>query len=240
MRSGPGYREVVLDRPGRRNVIDAELLTGLLAAVRDAEADPGCRVLVLSAEGPDFCAGMDLAAPVDPAAVADDVPYWTLLRSLSTSELVTVAVVDGAATAGGVGLAAACDLVLAGDAATFRLTEALFGLLPAMALPFVARRTGEQRAFAATLTARTWTAAEALEAGLADRAGASAAQLLRPLLVELRRLERPAVAALKRYREAAFGWPAELGRTAGRAFAERLAAPEVRQRIAVLRQAVTA
>lgn len=237
---GAGHVRVILDRPVRRNTIDDSLLTELADALTAAEAAPDCRVFVISALGEDFCAGMDLSASHEDYAGSGELPYWTLLRRLATTELVTVSLVDGAATAGGVGLAAACDVVLAGERATFRLTEALFGLVPAMALPFVARRTGEQHAFTSTLLATEFDAAEAVRVGLADRAADSAEQLLRPLLVSLRRVDRGTVAALKSYRGSVFGLPENLGAVAAGAFLSRLAAPGVRERMSGLKNALVA
>ncbi|MFZ4189014.1 enoyl-CoA hydratase/isomerase family protein [Streptomyces pseudogriseolus] len=224
-----GVLHALLDAPERRNAVTPELLDALHAAVDAAEADPGCRVLVLSARGEHFCAGTDLTAPVpDPPAGPDaELPYWTLLDRLTRTSLVTVALVEGRATAGGVGLAAACDLVLAGPGARFRLTEALVGLVPAMALPFVARRTGEQRAFTATLLAEELDAAAAVAAGLADRLAGEPAQALRRTLVALSRVDRSTAGALKTYRSRLFPRDARLGQDAGRTFLDRLTDPAV-------------
>ncbi|WP_217247398.1 enoyl-CoA hydratase/isomerase family protein [Streptomyces sp. AC602_WCS936] len=224
-----GVLHALLDAPGRRNAITPDLLDGLHAAVDAAEADPGCRVLVLSARGEDFCAGTDLSAPVrapEPDAPAE-LPYWTLLDRLTRTPVVTVALVEGRATAGGVGLAAACDLVLAGPGARFRLTEALVGLVPAMALPFVARRTGEQRAFTATLLAEDLDAGAAVAAGLADLVADAPAQALRRALVALSRVDRSTAGALKAYRTRLFPRDPHLGRDAGRTFLDRLTDPAV-------------
>lgn len=251
--TGPGYLIARLDRPDRRNTIDAALLAALHGVLDRAEADPTCRTFVLAATGADFCAGMELTLPSpdsdtpagwgpggpagwNAGGQAGELPYWRLLRRLATCELITVAIVDGRATAGGVGLAAACDLVLAGAAARFRLTEVLLGLLPAMALPFVARRTGEQCAFRLALTAADLDAVEAERVGLADRVGPSAEDLLRPTLVSARRLERAIVGALKRYRDQAFPAVGQAGPVAQRAFLDRLADPVVTRRLAELRE----
>ncbi len=239
--TGPGFMIARMDRPERGNTIDAALLTGLLAALDDAEGDDGCRVFVLAATGTDFCAGMDLTDPApevsvrEASATEEELPYWTLLRRLATGPLLTVALVDGAATAGGVGLAAACDLVLAGSQARFRLTEVLLGLLPAMALPFVARRTGEQQAFRLALTAAELDADAAVRIGLADQVATSAEDLLRPTLVSARRVDRGTTAALKRYRDDVFPSTRQAAVIAQRAFAERLADPAVARRMAELR-----
>lgn len=229
---GRGLLRAELNRPERRNPIDATLLAELSAALDQAEADPACRVFVLSSTGTDFCAGTDLSdgAP-EPEGLPDgreELPYWTLLDRMTRTPLVTVALVDGRATAGGVGLAAACDLVLAGGRATFRLTEALVGLVPAMALPFVARRTGEQRAFAATLRAEEFDAEAAVAAGLADLTGPDAEPLLRRVLAGLGRVDRGTAAALKDYRARLFPRDEDLGRDASRRLLDRFADPACR------------
>ncbi|MFJ3929947.1 MULTISPECIES: enoyl-CoA hydratase-related protein [unclassified Streptomyces] len=237
---GRGLLGAVLDRPERRNPIDAELLTSLARALDQAESDPDCRVFVLSSTGEDFCAGTDLTGgDLTPEPLPDgaELPYWTLLERLTRSPLATVAVVDGRATAGGVGLAAACDLVLAGERARFRLTEVLAGLVPAMALPFVARRIGEQRAFAATLRAEEFDAGAAHRAGLADLAGPRAENLLPPVLAGLGRTDRSTTAALKEYRARLFPRDAHLGHDASRLLIERFAAPGTGQLLARLREA---
>ncbi|RII13437.1 putative polyketide biosynthesis enoyl-CoA hydratase PksH [Streptomyces sp. YIM 130001] len=229
-----GVLHARLDRPELRNSVTPALLDALHAAVDSAEADPHCRVLVLSARGDDFCAGTDLSDGVPaevPEPTAGELPYWTLLERLTRTPVVTVALVDGRASAGGVGLAAACDLVIAGPRARFRLTEALVGLVPAMALPFVARRTGEQRAFSATLLAEDLDAAAAADAGLADRAAEDAEQALRHVLVGLSRVDRPTAAALKEYRARLSPRDERLGRDAGRVFLDRLTDPAVRRLI---------
>lgn len=222
------YAGYVLDRPGRRNTINEAVLADLDKALTLAESTSDSRFFVISATGEDFCAGMDLDTTPPDGPVTGELPYWKLLRRLTTSPLVTVSVVDGAVTAGGVGLAAACDVVLAGRDARFRLTETLLGLVPAMALPFVVRRTGEQRAFTAALLADDIDAEAALGLGLVDRVGASGQELLRPLLVGLRRVQRETVAALKNYRNTAFGWRDDLGAVAGQAFLDRLDSDLVR------------
>ncbi|MET9423785.1 MULTISPECIES: enoyl-CoA hydratase/isomerase family protein [unclassified Streptomyces] len=220
-----------LDAPERRNAITPLLLDNLHAALDAAEADTGCRVLVLSAGGDDFCAGTDLSGGVPDTLPAPgdtgELPYWRLLERLTSTPVVTVAVVDGHAHAGGVGLAAACDLVIAGPRARFRLTEALVGLVPAMALPFVARRTGEQRAFTATLLAEDLDAAAAHACGLADEATDDAEGALRRTLVHLSRVDRSTTGALKTWRTRLFPRDEHLGADAAHTFLSRLTDPHV-------------
>jgi polyketide biosynthesis enoyl-CoA hydratase PksH len=233
VRTDRGVRHAELGRPRRGNPIDDTLLVGLTDALDAAERDPDCRVLVVSATGPDFCVGTDLSggAPNVLPSVVGELPYWRLLERLGNSPVITVALVDGAATAGGVGLACACDLVLAGPNASFRLTEALVGLVPAMALPFVVRRIGQQRAFVATLLAEEFDAAAAVTAGLADLGPAPASTLLRQTLVALRRLDRATAAALLGWRGRLRRSDPELGVDASQLLVDRLTDPAVRARL---------
>jgi polyketide biosynthesis enoyl-CoA hydratase PksH len=100
-----------------------------------------------------------------------------------------------------------------------------------MALPFVARRTGEQRAFSATLLAEELDAAAAVAVGLADTAADDAEEALRRVLVGLSRVDRATAGALKEYRARLFPRDERLGRDAGRAFLDRLTDPAVHRLI---------
>jgi polyketide biosynthesis enoyl-CoA hydratase PksH len=231
------HTEVVLTDPDRGNPLGPGLAGSLLDAVAAAEADPACRVVFVSAEGGTFCSGLDLdAAPGWPAGEAG-MPVWRLFERLRFAEVITVALVNGRATGGGVALAAACDLVIAGEAAVFRFTEALLGLVPSIAIPFVADRVGEQHAFRMALTACEVGAMEAARLGLADEVRARATDGVRPLLVQLRRVTPDTVRALKLMRGQLFGKPPWLGETAAGASMRRLTNPAVAARIGDLRAA---
>ncbi|MGD3110839.1 enoyl-CoA hydratase/isomerase family protein [Streptomyces sp. YGL11-2] len=227
-------------RLGREhNSLDNELVCGLLSALETAEADPGCVALVIHARGPVFCSGMPLRADAElPAGWADGAqpPPWRLFQRLTNAPVVIVAVVEGMASGGGVGLAAACDLVVAGPAARFRLTELLLGLVPAMALPFIARRTGPQVARRIALTCAEISQDEAVGIGLADFATDDPALLLRQLLVSLRRLDRDVVGALKSYLHMAFPSPDGLASAARDLLVQRMQAPSVAERLRTLHQ----
>ncbi|MFJ1751554.1 enoyl-CoA hydratase/isomerase family protein [Kitasatospora sp. NPDC088134] len=229
---GPGYLTALLDSPDTRNPLSAALVDALLRAVEEAQRRPGCHALVIRAAGPAFCTGLPLApgrAPWHRGATP-----WDLFEKLADSAVPTVAVVDGEATGGGTALAAACDLVIAAPGARWRLTEGLLGLVPAMALPFLARRIGPQRALTLVLTAEEIDAPTAERLGLADRLAADPDTELRRCLRDLRRLPPGTVGALKRYRRRAFPWPPDLGAAAAALLDERLASPETRTRLAGL------
>ncbi|MGF7234651.1 MAG: enoyl-CoA hydratase-related protein, partial [Frankia sp.] len=212
-----------------------DLVSALASALREAEDTPGVRVFVIASSTPEFCTGMPLTGPLETDDVLRRLALGRdLLADLVRSPLVTVALVDGRATGGGVALAAACDYVIATPAASFTLTELLLGLIPAVLLPVVARRTGLQRAFTLTLTAHPLDAAAAVAAGLADRAATDGEAELRVLLRELGRTVAAATVTLKRYRLAL----QDLGATgtaeaelAEQAMRERLDDPATRARI---------
>lgn len=178
--------------------INAALVTALREAVDRCETAAGT-VLVLEGTADTFCIGGDLRATAD-GAPYDPAPLYDLWHRLSDGPFISVAVVRGRATAGGVGLAACCDIVLTDNTASFSLSELLFGLHPACVMPFLARRVGAQKAHYLTLTTTAIGAAEALSCSLADAIDDDADVLLRTHLIRLRRLSRDAIARYKSHR----------------------------------------
>ena len=125
---------LTLNRPDKRNALSRELIAALTAALERARDDAAARCVLLTGVGPAFCAGMDLSEleatiDADRAAVwADAVNYSRLLDLLYTLPKPTVAVVNGAAVAGGAGLMSACDLAVAVSEAKFGYPEVRRGL----------------------------------------------------------------------------------------------------------------
>jgi len=194
-----GIRTITLTRPETGNVLNARLVTELSQAVAGCEDADGLKVLVLRGGAQVFCAGGDFQAAaagdeLDPAVLYD---VW---RRLARGPFVSVAVVSGRVNAGGVGLAAACDLVLADENASFTLSELLFGLYPACVLPFLIRRVGAQRSHYMTLSTQAIGAAQALAWGLADAVESPVDGLLRKHLLRLRHLDKAAIGRYKLYR----------------------------------------
>ena len=169
---GPA-RVLSLDRPGTSNALEAGLVSALTRAVEDAPAQ-GARALVLSGEGRHFCAGAhlgeleELAGADDDARLADARRLATLYRAVLRSPLLTVAAVRGAAYGGGLGLAAACDLVVAAPAARLQFSEVRLGFVPALISVFLPRRVPVARLAALFLDPRPLTAGEGAAAGLVD------------------------------------------------------------------------
>lgn len=198
--SRDGICAVTLTRESAGNSINARLLRELDQVVAACEAPDGPAVLVLSGSASVFCAGGDFQAVAEDDAPLDPEPLYDLWHRLGAGPFVSVAVTRGRVNAGGVGLAAACDMVLADSSASFALSEMLFGLFPACVAPFLIRRVGEQRAHYLTLSTQPITAAQALAWGLVDAVEDPVDGLLRKQLLRLRRLDKVAVAEYKRYR----------------------------------------
>jgi methylglutaconyl-CoA hydratase len=164
--------QLVLHRPHVHNALNPELVEALRSAVQAAGEDPTVRYVVLSGEGPSFCAGADLewmrsaAGAPEEENRQDAARVFRTLEALATCPKPVVARVHGAVVGGGVGLVAACDLAVAHPDATFRLSEVRLGLLPAMILPFLLRKVHRGALPWAVLTAARVSAREALDLGL--------------------------------------------------------------------------
>lgn len=164
---------ITLNRPERRNAMTPEMQQELMAAMNEAAAS-ACRVVVFRGAGEAFCAGLDLAALQslnDKTAVdhrADTQRIATLFRTLYELSKPTIAVVHGAAIAGGTGLATICDFTLAVPSAKFGYTEARIGFVPALVSAFLALQIGDKRSRDLLLTGRLFDAIEAHRLGLVN------------------------------------------------------------------------
>ncbi|HLX22672.1 MAG TPA: enoyl-CoA hydratase/isomerase family protein [Usitatibacter sp.] len=163
---------VRMNRPERHNAFDDAIIAELTETLRTMEADDGVRVVVLSGAGKSFSAGADLNWMKRMAGFSaeenkrDAMGLATLMRTLAHLRKPTVARVHGAAYGGGVGLVACCDVAIATCNATFALTEAKLGLIPAAISPYVVSAIGERAARRYFITAERFDAAEAFRLGL--------------------------------------------------------------------------
>lgn len=163
---------ITLARPDVHNAFDERLIAGLTAAFVALDDDRDVRAVVLTGAGKSFCAGADLNWMKRMAAFgakenfADASALATMLRTLYALSKPTVARVHGAAFGGGVGLVAACDIAVGAQDATFALSEARLGLIPATIAPYVIEAIGARQARRYFLTAERFTAAEAFRIGL--------------------------------------------------------------------------
>jgi methylglutaconyl-CoA hydratase len=170
-----GVLGLTLDRPEKRNALDAGLIEALHAALDRADLDADVRVVVLRGAGRDFCAGADLdellaSADLEPARnEASALRLGTLFTRIRSLPKPVLAGVRGRALAGGAGRVTACDLAVAGEGARIGYPEIQRGFVPAMVLTLLQRATGEKTALDLALTGRVLTATEAREAGLLAR-----------------------------------------------------------------------
>ena len=158
---------VRLNRPDARNAINAAVMQGLAAAVRDAETDPEIRAMVITGTGDRaFCAGMDLRAFAE-SGTADIPPDYLRLMNGQVS-VPLLAAVNGVAVGGGCEMALACDVAVASTAASFGLPEIKRGLIPGVGLMHLAKRMPLGAALELALTGERIDAQRAHELGFVN------------------------------------------------------------------------
>jgi methylglutaconyl-CoA hydratase len=168
-----GVATITLNRPDKRNAISFELIDELLAALKEVEASDAI-VLILTGAGKAFSSGMDLdnlkslIGRTPEQNLKDSETMVRLFRSLYEFSKVTIAAVNGAAVAGGTGLALLCDFTLAVPEAKFGYTEVRIGFVPAIVSTFLLRQVGEKQARDLLLTGRIIGAEEAARMGLVN------------------------------------------------------------------------
>ncbi|MFK4790755.1 enoyl-CoA hydratase/isomerase family protein [Microbacterium sp. ZW T5_56] len=183
-RTSGRVHHVILHRPDKRNALTAGMIDALHAAVDDAEA-AGAAVLVITADGPMFCAGADIAGYRDAAEDPVALRVFTdrargLCERLTRTDLVVVAGVGGTALGGGFELVLAADIVIAAEGARFGLPELKLGLIPGWGgTQRLTAQLGPARAKRVILLGDTLMAAELHEAGLIARLVADADELER-------------------------------------------------------------
>jgi len=209
-REGPIAR-LTLNRPDRRNALTHAMMLELADAFAHLRDDQACRVLVLRGAGGNFCAGGDLDAMADmppkPANGAADpmLPayrqFGDALLALNRLPQATVAVVEGSAVGGGLGMACCSDVVILHESARLGMPEPKWGFIPSQILPFVVRRVGEGAARDLAVTGRVIDATEAQRLGIGRHFCANTADLnrtLKAVLDDILKLEPEALASVKR------------------------------------------
>ena len=171
----PGVTQVTMSRPAVFNAFDEAMIAELDAAFTALAADASVRVIVLAGDGKHFSAGADLqwmqrASQASREWNLEDARHFAaMLERIANCPLPTVARVQGAALGGGVGLACACDIAIAVENASFAVSEAKFGILPAVIGPYLVNAVGKRQAQRLALTTTRINASEALAMGLVQK-----------------------------------------------------------------------
>ena len=174
VRIADGVAALTLDRPEKRNALNAELRHALEEALDRTAVDASVRVVTIAGAGRDFCAGADLAELEAVAeagreeSLRDARALGALFHRMRTHPRPVVALVHGRALAGGCGLATACDLVLASADAELGYPEIHLGFVPALVMTMLRRKVGEGRAFEMVALGRRYGAEEARGLGLVN------------------------------------------------------------------------
>jgi methylglutaconyl-CoA hydratase len=165
-----GY--ITLNRPKKRNALNAEMVTALKKAFTKAENDDNCKVIVLQANGEAFCAGADLAYLQQlqnntyEENLQDSSHLMELFKHIYTHKKTVIGKIQGHALAGGCGLATVCDISFSVPEAKFGYTEVKIGFVPAIVKVFLIRKIGEGKARELLLTGKIFKADEAQDYGL--------------------------------------------------------------------------
>lgn len=193
LQDNDGIALVTLNRPEKRNAVSYDLIEDLLKALEQVRRS-SAQVLILTGAGKAFCSGMDLdnlkalTGRTQEQNIEDSRTMARLFRSIYDFPKPTIAAVNGAAIAGGTGIATICDFTLAAPDAKFGYTEVRIGFVPAIVSNFLVRQIGEKQARDLLLTGRIFTADEAHKLGLvneivdADRLLPRAHELARSLM----------------------------------------------------------
>ncbi|MBD3240431.1 MAG: hypothetical protein GF331_07585 [Chitinivibrionales bacterium] len=208
------YSHVVrlrLNRPAQGNVVNAQMLGAIQSGLDKALADSECRAIVIEGADGVFCRGMDFAATLAQAGAGlDDTfaePYGRVVTTIRDASKPVIAAIDGEVLAGGMGLALACDIVLATPRSVFGLSEVLFGLIPAYVFPFLLERMPLKKARFMVLSSQKFSADRAHELGVVDEIAEDLEKTLTQYLKRLLTSSPKALAAVKTYSDRISGEP---------------------------------
>lgn len=170
-----GIATITLNKESIHNAFDEVLIEDLTKAIKTIEQDDDIRILVLAAKGKSFSAGADLNWMKKMSGYSweqnyqDSLQLASLMQTLNECSKTTVALVQGAAFGGGVGLVACCDIALASEKAVFCLSEVKLGLIPSVISPYVIAAMGQRNARRYFASAEKFDAVEACQIGLVHK-----------------------------------------------------------------------
>ena len=238
-----GVATVTINRPARRNALDALTIEGLTEVFETLHGADHVRLVFLRGAGPAFCSGGDFAWTVQALELTEDdnradaMTLANMFKRLHDIPAVTVALVHGPAFGGGAGLVAACDYAVAARDARFAFSEVKVGLTPSVVAPYIVGAIGPRAARALFVTGRSFDAEEALRIGLVNEVAADADALeaaARRLVQEVMAAGREAVVEARRLVDEVWGRPIDHGlmEEMARSLAYRRVSDEAREGIA--------
>ena len=167
-------KNVILNRPEKRNSLDEEMISELAAVMKEASDDKQTGTVLLSGAGGNFCSGLflDYLQKISQYDILknreDSSKFRNLLLAIYSCRKPVIAMVDGYALAGGCGIASACDFVIASDKSQFGYTEVKIGFIPAIVMVFLLKRVSETVAKELLLTSKFISGEEAVRIGFAN------------------------------------------------------------------------
>lgn len=191
---------ITFNRVAKRNSLNRQLIDELHHLLNEIEKTP-IKMIILRGQQGIFCSGMDLSEIKTSIA---EISAWSqqfmlLLKRIALIPKIVIALVDGKAMAGGLGIISACDYVIATHESSFSLSEALWGLVPANILPYLIRRIGFQNAYRMTITCEKIIAEKALSMQLIDDLSNDLDQSLQQISLRFSRLTEQTVHDIKYY-----------------------------------------
>lgn len=169
-KQSPQMTTLTLNRPERRNALTIDLMVELVAAIETAGADRTQRILILRGAGKAFCTGLDLSEVGEPGKAHRSAEMVAkMLLTVSQTRLITIAVVHGAAVAGGAGIMSACDFAIAVERTKFGYPEAKRGLVAGLVMTFLRRQLRERDIRELLFAGELFDAHRAEEIGLINR-----------------------------------------------------------------------
>ncbi len=192
-----------LNRPEKRNALNPQMIRDLLSVFKKKKWDPFTKGIVLSGEGKAFCSGADLKWMADESlfTLEELENLFSLFEAIALCPLPVIALVQGFAVGGGLGLLSVSDVVIAEESAQFRFSETRLGLVPSVISPFVLKKIGLSQAKFLMLSALPFSAQQAKEVGLVHFTGSKEKcdQFLETLLQNFKELDSSAVSKTKEW-----------------------------------------
>ena len=202
---------ITLNRPEKRNALNPQMIGELLSFFKEEKWPPTAKALVLKGEGKAFCAGADLKWMAEERLFTDRElkKLFLLLETVEACPLPVVALVQGFAVGGGLGLLSVSDIVIAEKNTRFLFSEVRLGLVPSIISPFVLKKIGLSQARCFLLSARAFSAETARQTGLAHFTGSQkeCADFLKDLLKNFESVHIPALSQTKKWLNTLYALP---------------------------------